>query len=158
VVNFFLILVFILLLWSGLVFPLSSQEAIVGLVLSIIITGLLYPYIKGKETFKPSRIGSFVLFFFIFMKELIKANIDMAIIVLSPSLPISPKIIKVKTTIRSKVGRAFLANAITLTPGTLSVDLDNDDLYIHVVNGDSVQQDEDVLQPFETLLKGAFDQ
>jgi multicomponent Na+:H+ antiporter subunit E len=92
VVNFFLILVAVMLVWSGLVFPVSFQEAIIGLLFSFNIAGIVYYVIKGKETFKPVRIGSFVLFSFIFARELIKANIDMAKIVLSPSLPISPKL------------------------------------------------------------------
>lgn len=157
-VNFLLILFLIMLLWSGLVFPVSSQEVFIGLILSFIIAGVVYPYLKDREAFKPARIGSFVRFSIIFIKELIKANIDMAIIVLSPSLPISPKIVKVRTAIKSNVGKAFLANSITLTPGTLSVDMEGDALYIHVVDGNALQNEANIIKPFETVLKGAFDQ
>lgn len=156
-INFFILLLAVMTLWSGLVFPLSAQEAITGLGISLMVSLAVSPFLKGKESFKLSRIGSFVLFFFIFLRELVKANLDMARIVLSPSLPISPKIVKVKTGIRSKVGKAFLANAITLTPGTLSVELEGDEIYIHVVDGDAVANESDITKPFEKVLEGAFD-
>lgn len=147
-----------MLLWSGLVFPVSAQEAMVGLVLSILISGIVIYFIKDRPPFKLSRLGSFGLFFFIFIRELVKANIEMAKIVLSPSLPISPRIVRVKTGIRSKVGKAFLANSITLTPGTLSVELQDDEIFVHVVNGDALAEASDISKPFEKVLEGAFDQ
>jgi multicomponent Na+:H+ antiporter subunit E len=53
--------------------------------------------------------------------------------VLSPALPLNPGIVKVRTRLKSRMGRLLLANSITLTPGTLTVDIDGEWLYIHWV-------------------------
>ena len=73
------------------------------------------------------------LYIFVFLGELIKSNFDVAARVANPKLPINPGIVKVKTKLKSKLGRIMLANSITLTPGTLTVDIDEDtnELYIH---------------------------
>jgi multicomponent Na+:H+ antiporter subunit E len=52
----------------------------------------------------------------------------------------------VRTGIQSNVGKAFLANSITLTPGTLSVDSEGDEIYVHVVDGSSLQNEADIIQ------------
>ncbi|CDF59387.1 cation antiporter [Thermobrachium celere DSM 8682] len=81
----------------------------------------------------------------------------MARIVITPSLPISPKIYEVKTELKSNIAKALLANSITLTPGTISVDLDEDTIYIHVVEGEKVDDVEGLKGPFEKILKEAFE-
>jgi multicomponent Na+:H+ antiporter subunit E len=58
----------------------------------------------------------------------------MARCVLSPSLPIRPGVVEVKTELKSSLGRLILANSITLTPGTLTVDLQGDSILIHWVD------------------------
>jgi multicomponent Na+:H+ antiporter subunit E len=67
----------------------------------------------------------------IFIWECIKANFDVAYRVLHPAMPIKPGIVKVPLEIKSETGRAFLANSITMTPGTISVDIVEDTLYVH---------------------------
>lgn len=68
-----------------------------------------------------------------FFKELVKANLRMAALVLDPRLPISPAIVKVRTRLTDPVARLLLANSITLTPGTLTVDMKGEWLYVHWV-------------------------
>ncbi|MCD6436277.1 MAG: Na+/H+ antiporter subunit E [Clostridiales bacterium] len=155
--NFILLFISMFLLWTGLVFPITVQEVIMGVILSGLISTLVALRIKGKETYKISGIFDLIKFIIVFIGELIKANLAMAKIVLSPSLPISPKIVKIKTSINFKFGRAMLANAITLTPGTLTIDVIDDELYIHVVNGNALENASDISLPFEKGLKGAFD-
>lgn len=72
----------------------------------------------------------------IFCKELIKANIDVVKIVLSPRLNITPGIIEYKLDVKTDAGITLLANSITLTPGTLTVDISEDrrTLYIHALH------------------------
>ncbi|MBK5262335.1 MAG: Na+/H+ antiporter subunit E [Peptostreptococcaceae bacterium] len=156
-VNFILLFISLFLIWTGLVFPQSGQEMIVGVILSFSISILAITRMKGKRNFKISGIIYGIKFIFVFIWELIVANLIMAKIVLSPILPISPKIVKVHTTIESKIGRAFLANAITLTPGTLTIDLIDNDLYIHVVDGNGLKSAESIVEPFEKNLKGVLD-
>ncbi|CAG0911721.1 unnamed protein product, partial [Cyprideis torosa] len=68
-----------------------------------------------------------------FLLELLRSNIKLSIITLSPSLPIEPGIVKVRTKLKSNMGRLMLANTITLTPGTLSVELADEFIYVHWV-------------------------
>ena len=58
-------------------------------------------------------------------------------IILSPSLPISPTLTRVKMTQRSDVARVTYANSITLTPGTISVDIEGDEILVHAITRDN---------------------
>lgn len=156
-INSLFTFIFMFLLWCALVFPVTLEKTIAGIIVSFIVSAGLYIFVLNKRIFNPVRILYFLLFVPIFTVELIKANFIMAKLILTPSLPISPKIIKVKTSIKSDTGRAFLANAITLTPGTLSVDLKEDEIFIHIVEGIKVSDGEDIIKPFEKVIKGAFD-
>jgi multicomponent Na+:H+ antiporter subunit E len=89
----------------------------------------------------PALIHTF-LYFFVFMFELIKSNLDVARIVLSPSLPINPGIVEVKTVLKSKMARVLLSNSITLTPGTITVDIKDDTLSVHWINVKSENMEE----------------
>lgn len=148
---------FLFILWTFLSFPLTFEKTITGLVFSGLILLTLSYFTNWKSKITLKRIFNFSLFSLRFIFELVKANFIMAKIVVTPSLPISPKIIKVNTTIKSNVGRAILANAITLTPGTLSVDLIEGEIYVHVVEGVKLKDSNEIIKPFEKTLKGAFD-
>ena len=90
---------------------------------------------------------------------MIKANIDVARRVINPSLPINPGIVAIKTNLKSDQAKLFLANSITLTPGTLTVDIVDDTLYIHWIDVESEkprEQKEKISAKFEKLLKGVF--
>jgi multicomponent Na+:H+ antiporter subunit E len=62
---------------------------------------------------------------------IVKANIDVAVIVLQRRMPISPGIVKFKTDIRKDFRQGILANSITLTPGTLTIDMEDDVYVVH---------------------------
>ncbi len=69
--------------------------------------------------------------------EVIKSNLDVAKIILSPSLPISPRLIRVKGTQRTDVGLVTYANSITLTPGTITCDIRDGFLLVHALTAAS---------------------
>lgn len=66
-------------------------------------------------------------------KEITKANIDVARIILTPRLPISPVMVWVPATQRTDVGKVIYANSITLTPGTVSVAVTDDEILVHAI-------------------------
>ncbi len=68
-------------------------------------------------------------------KEIILANIAVAKIIISPSLPLSPLLFRVKTSQKTDVGRVTHANSITLTPGTVSVEVEDGDIIVHAIAG-----------------------
>jgi multicomponent Na+:H+ antiporter subunit E len=65
--------------------------------------------------------------------EIVKANWDVAKIIANPSLPISPTMMRVRASQKTDLGKAIYANSITLTPGTLSVGLEGDEITIHAL-------------------------
>jgi multicomponent Na+:H+ antiporter subunit E len=65
--------------------------------------------------------------------EIFKSTIDVVRIILDPKLPIRPQLIRVKASQRSEVGQVIYANSITLTPGTISLDVRNDRILVHAL-------------------------
>jgi multicomponent Na+:H+ antiporter subunit E len=63
--------------------------------------------------------------------EIVKSNIDVARIILDPKLPIRPELMRCRAPQRGEVAQVIYANSITLTPGTLTLDLANDEMLIH---------------------------
>ena len=64
---------------------------------------------------------------------IVKANVDVAKRVLSPKLPIDPRVVRVEATQKSDLCRVIFANSITLTPGTVSLDLDGENIVVHAL-------------------------
>jgi len=113
----------------------------------------------GEVRLTPRALGAHLLFFGVFLRELLLSNIDVARRVLSPSLPINPGIVKVPTRLRSSMGRFVLANAITLTPGTFTVDVIGDFLFIHwldVAAGDAEAAARRIVSRFEKYLEVSY--
>jgi multicomponent Na+:H+ antiporter subunit E len=98
----------------------------------------------------------------VFAWALLKANIDVAVRLLSPKLPIRPGIVKIKTNLKSESGLTFLANSITLTPGTTTVDIDRENgfLYVHWLNVKTEDVDEAsrlIAWKYEKILDRIFE-
>jgi len=63
--------------------------------------------------------------------EIIKANVDVALIIVNPRLPIDPRITSYRTYLRGDLQKTFFADSITLTPGTVTLEVEGDTLYVH---------------------------
>jgi multicomponent Na+:H+ antiporter subunit E len=120
-------------------------------------------FVKRPHVFKHiNRYLWFLYYIPLFIWECIKANIDVAYRVAHPDLPINPGIVKVKATLKSDTALTFLANSITLTPGTMSVDIDEENgfLYIHwidVKDKDIQRTTEIIVKKFEDILRRIFE-
>jgi multicomponent Na+:H+ antiporter subunit E len=137
------------------------QELIVGAAVSIILSVILANYVQFSFGFTiiPKLLLFIVLYIPILIIELIKANLDVAKRVLNPKLPIRPGIVKVPTEIKSDIGKLVLANSITLTPGTISIDADSENVYIHWIDvkGDgSEEHQKHISSKFENVLRRVF--
>jgi multicomponent Na+:H+ antiporter subunit E len=140
--------------WILLTFKLTLPNIITGTVASIICT-LFFGrfFIKNvHKLLEPQRYFWFIIYLFIFVWECIKANFDVAYRVLHPSMPIRPGIVKVKTTLKSDMAKMLLANSITMTPGTIAVDIIDNDLYIHWI----YIRSEDP-ETYTVMITGAFE-
>ncbi len=72
--------------------------------------------------------------------QIVKANIDVARRILAPGLPISPTVVKVKASQKSEVGKVMYANSITLTPGTISMRLEGDEIEVHALTREVAEE------------------
>lgn len=133
-----MLFIFAFLVWMGLTWPPEWQHFSVGILTALLVTLITGDiFVKRPHLFKnPKRYLWFLFYIPVFIWECLKANIDVAYRVGHPDLPINPGIVKVKTKLKSDTGLTFLANSITLTPGTLSVDIDQENgfLYIHWIS------------------------
>lgn len=107
------------------------------------------------------RLKSFIKLVFIFFYDLIGSALRVAKQVLTPTLRINPVFVAVPLDLTHPGQITLLANMITLTPGTLSVDVsaDHKTLYIHAINAsdiDAVKQD--IQEGFETAIRDVFEQ
>ncbi|MGL1893196.1 MAG: Na+/H+ antiporter subunit E [Spirochaetaceae bacterium] len=148
-------------LWVLLVFPLSLQDSIIGVLITLffILVPLPGSEVYGELKLVPKKIGYGIVYIFIFLWAVVKSNIQIALIVLTPKMPINPGIVEVKTTLKSRLGRLCLANSITLTPGTITVDVKGDSLFIHWINIESVDPQEatdEIVKGFEKYLEVIF--
>ncbi len=105
--------------------------------------------------FTPKAFFYTIIYLCVFLIELIKSNLDVAFRVVSPSLPINPGMVEVKTKLKSKMARMILANSISLTPGTLTVKIEDDKLLIHWIDVKSTDIDQatkDIVSKFDNYL------
>jgi multicomponent Na+:H+ antiporter subunit E len=132
--------------WLILSGKLELKYLIFGLASAALVTfvtqGLLEPQEGQRRT--PSSMAKFLkagwrlLSYFVWLiYEIVKSNIQVAYIVLHPKLPIEPGLLQFRTRLRSKVGHVILANSITLTPGTITVDLVDGTYLVHALVPDA---------------------
>ena len=148
----------LLLFWVMLAGSLDPQTLFVGSAVALIIALLFRDGLSFFTEFRftPKAVVAGVLYYGYFFKELARSNLRLAAIVLSPSLPIRPGIVKVRTRLKSRMGRLMLANSITLTPGTLTVELEGEWIYVHWVSVESEEVEEAtarIVAGFESYLE-----
>lgn len=122
-----------LIFWLLLTLELSLANLIVGAA-GALVTSILfgnYFFERTGKFIQPRRYFWFVIYLAVLIWECIKANLDVAYRVLHPRMPIKPGIVKVRLQLQSEFARAMLANSITMTPGTIAVDIIGDDLFVH---------------------------
>jgi len=125
------VLVAVWLLWSGLFEPMLLA---LGLI-SCVITYMLVRRMGYLENRIFSLRYSFRLFGYWawMLREVIRSSLEVSRIVLDPRLPISPRVLKIKSTSKHPVDQVILANSITLTPGTLALDLHEGVIKVHTL-------------------------
>lgn len=124
-----------LLLWMLLAGSLDPQEFLAGAVVSLLVTVLFNRRFAIFTGFRFSWMAPvyILLYLYDFFVALVIANFELARRILTPSLPIRPEVVEIQTSLRSPLGIMLLANTITLTPGTLTVDVVGDRLLVHWV-------------------------
>lgn len=139
----------------------ETQELIAGLITSFLIAILTYRLepVLAAISLTPKALLYSIAYIFVFARELVLSNLDVARRVLTPSLPLKPGIVKVNTKLKSKIGQLVLANSITLTPGTLTAEVKNGNLYIHWIDikeEDVAGATQEIVAKFEKYLEVIF--
>ncbi|MEO0079763.1 MAG: Na+/H+ antiporter subunit E [candidate division WOR-3 bacterium] len=149
-------------IWLLLSWTLHYQEVLAGAAAALLAAAVFGGYlpIRPSKLLNPVRWFWLLVYIPVFVWQCLKANIDVALRVLSPGLNLKPAIVKIRTGLKTEVARVFLANSITLTPGTMSVEIKDDTLYIHWIemrSEDPQQAAKAIIGPFEFFLKRIFD-
>ena len=153
--NLWLTLLLIWLIANG---TLATDTVLTGVVITaaIALAFAAFSRVYSVIRWSPRVIYNYLLYLGVFLYELVKANLNVMRYVYSPHIDIHPGIVEIKTSLRSPMGRLALANSITLTPGTLVVDMRGDSLFIHWINvtaTDPVAATQEIAGHFEKYLK-----
>lgn len=150
--------------WILLSWPPDFQHLFVGMIASAVVawfSGDLFTHRAHLFT-HIERYLWFLYYIPLFAWECLKANLDVAFRVIHPHTPLNPGIVKIKTKLKSDTALTFLANSITLTPGTLTVDVDKDKgvLYVHWIDVKTQDREEAaqiIAERFERILRRIFE-
>ncbi|MGI6364338.1 MAG: Na+/H+ antiporter subunit E [Bacillota bacterium] len=128
-------LFFLLVFWLLVAGP-SIQGMAVGLVAIAFVIWFNRDLLDGVVATKAFRVKNFAIllgFVFSLLWQIVLANIQVAKLVLSPKLPLQPAVVTFNPGLRTDLGKTILANAITLTPGTLTIDVEGDVFTVHAL-------------------------
>ena len=141
-----LLFVLLLIFWTILSFRVTITILIIGVFVSSVVVFYNYDLIFNKKeatSLTLRVIRRFLTLFFVLVYNIVKSNIQVAKIVLSRKMPIDPGFVKIKNPLKKELNQAFFANAITLTPGTLTVEMDDEHIVVHGLQKEHVHQLED---------------
>jgi multicomponent Na+:H+ antiporter subunit E len=156
------------IVWVAVAWPfvdgrVDVQVVVAGLIASFLAAILFHEMLpKEHHVFiSPVRVFWFLAYVPVFVYFLLRANFDVVYRALHPKMPIRPGIVKIKTNLKTDSAITALANSITLTPGTMTVDVTDDGfLYIHWINVKSDDIEEatrSISQTFEWFIKRIFE-
>jgi len=148
--------------WLLLTLSVHLDHLIAGAVVVFIGTIIFGGYFTERPAkfLQIHRLFWIIVYIPVFLWYMFRANIDVAYRVLHPERPIKPGIVKIKTDLKTDIAKVFLANSITLTPGTMTCEIDGDYLYIHwiwVQSGYIDKASKIIARPFEKYLRRIFE-
>lgn len=136
---------FVLLLLFWVIVAGTSLQ---GLALGILLAGalawfnrdLIGSLVQNKWYFSARKVAVLALYCLSLIWQIVLANLQLARIVLHPRLPIQPGIVRFNPGLKTDLSKTLLANSITLTPGTLTIDIQGDEFTVHSLTLASAQQ------------------
>ena len=142
---------FLFILWLVLTSSLGLQNVLVGIIVS---TGIALLYTKIFKDEKVEHFSILAAFFYLYvlLKNLVISNIQINKRILSKEMNISAAIVAVKTDLESDWKKLLLANSITLTPGTLTLDIKGDTLFIHTLQYEEGMDKKEIIKEFEDAI------
>lgn len=139
-----------------------AEEFVIGLALGMPLAFATRRfYGQSLPLSRNLRVAPYAtLYIVIFLKDLVIANFAVAKLVLSPSLPIEPRVVEIPLRVRSDAAITTIANSISLTPGTLTMDYDADrnSLYVHGIAAPTRESIIDPIRVWEEYALAIFDE
>ena len=155
--NLLLINVLLAIIWAAVTGIYNLPNIAFGFLLGVFALSLIREQVGSVGYF--SRLGKVATLALVFLYELVLSTIRVAITVLSPDMNLKPGIFAYKLEVDRDFEITVLANLITLTPGTLSVDVSDDKqyLYVHAIDCSDVDATRrDIATSFERRILEAF--
>ena len=149
------LLVFIYIAWTGS----TDGSDIIVISAAALLVSLFFSQSRRMPRITPVRVAWSVAYVFYLFIAIVKANFDVASRIVRPVIPLNPGIVTVRTKLSTPLGRTVLANSITLTPGTLSVEIKDDILYVHWIDVSTTDREEattEIVAGFEKYLEVIF--
>ncbi|SDY47456.1 Na+/H+ antiporter subunit E [Tindallia californiensis] len=134
--------VLLFMFWMILSPGFGAQTIFMGILLSILVVvyskDILFSA-KEMPLYQGKHFVNMLRFIGVLIIEIFKANIEVAKIVLDPKLPIEPHFIKVPMMLENDMNKVIYGNSVTLTPGTLTVDIVEDGFIIHALTKEAAE-------------------
>lgn len=146
--------VFIAFLWMFLTVTFNASTFIVGFLLGALMLWITKGFFPGR--FYMNRVWAVIKLILLFFKELILANVHVLLLIVQPKMPIKPAIFALPTVLEKDWEITLLSSLITLTPGTLVIDVSDDSktLYIHALDyGDADEAIDSIKNTFEKAIQ-----
>jgi multicomponent Na+:H+ antiporter subunit E len=125
------------LLWSGLYKPLVVGLGVFSCVLSVYLAHRMGFFRHQAILGLLPRLPGYWLWL---LREIIISSLEVAKLILKPSLPISPMVVVLEAETKTDVGHVILGNSITLSPGTVTLDLHEGKILIHCLTSESATE------------------
>lgn len=129
-----LLLILLTIFWMIIASKINTVELIIGFLSSTIIVLYSYDMIFTSDEatkFTPKSIIALLVLIYTLIREIVFANFEVAKIVLSRKMPINPGFKTIRQPLKKDLNQALFGNAITLTPGTLTVDMNDEEIIVH---------------------------
>lgn len=149
----FLLNILLAIAWVALTGEFNAGNFIIGFIIVYLLLALTRPSSSAQAyTNRVRRIFSFLLFF---LKELVLSSLWVTVQVLSPTFKMTPAVVAVPLDLRSDTGITLLGNLITLTPGTLTLEVaeDRSQIFVHAMHVENVEAfRQEIKQGFERRI------
>lgn len=141
-------------IWFAANSSLAVESILTGALISAILAWVFVRHfpVWSDIRLSPARLLHFIRYTGVFGVAMVRANLNMLRYVYAPRIDIDPGFVKIKTRLKTPVGRLALANSIALTPGSLVVDMDGDTLTVHWLDMQTTDPEEAA-----RLIAGSFE-
>lgn len=124
-------------LWLIFNGKITLEIIIFGIILSLAVYLFCWRFLEyspKKELYALRLLPQGIGYFFILLSEVVKANCSVICLIVSPKYEPEPVLVTFRTDLKTDLARAVLANSITLTPGTITVELTEDEFRVHCLD------------------------